>query len=113
MRGIFLRRVFPVGICTVTVTGTGNTSRCYLTINGQKTFSAGTHEVARGDVVECFVSGSSDTVRKIITVNGETVLNDVGTAEKTYSYFVRRNAVINLAYVAGMSGGSTITITEE
>ena len=44
--------VMPVLSVVVTITGSGNRSRCYATINGTKQYSAGMHEVNAGDTID-------------------------------------------------------------
>ena len=44
--------VMPVLSVAVTITGSGNRSRCYATINGTKQYEAGTHEVNAGDTID-------------------------------------------------------------
>ena len=76
---------------TVTVTGTGNSNSCYLTINGNKVYSAGVYDIPIGDRVDCFVNALSC----LVTLNGETVMNTSGT----YTYTVTSDCSINLSQV--------------
>ena len=116
MRGLFLRRVFPGGSAktvTITVTGSGNSSYCYLTINGAKVYSAGTHEVSPGDVIACYAGAAPNTptsVRHSIKLNGVTVKSSSGGTASLYSYTATTDATISLSREG--YGNSTITITE-
>lgn len=74
---------------TVTVTGTGNSSYCYLTINGNKVYSAGVYNIPRGDRVDCFVNSLISSV----ILNGETVMSNSGT----YTYTVTSDCSIALS----------------
>ena len=74
---------------TVTVTGTGNSNSCYLTINGNKVYSAGVYDIPSGDRVDCFVNARSCMVK----LNGETVMSTSGT----YTYTVTSDCSIDLS----------------
>ena len=73
---------------TVTVTGTGNSNYCYLTINGNKVYSARVYHVTSGDEIECFL----DAARSSVILNGETVMSKPGT----YTYTVTSDCSIDL-----------------
>ena len=77
---------------TVTVTGTGNSNSCYLTINGNKVYSAGVYDIPIGDRVDCSVNALSCAVK----LNGETVMNTSGT----YTYTVTSDCSIDLSQVS-------------
>ena len=77
---------------TVTVTGTGNSNSCYLTINGNKVYSAEVYDIPIGDRVDCFVNALSG----LVELNGETVMSTPGT----YTYTVTSDCSINLSQVS-------------
>ena len=111
MKGLFLRRVYseakPTG-CTITVTGTGDATSCYLIINGVKAQSAGTYTVPVGDTIECTVKSTSSSYQSYIKLNGN--YEERGSnVTLTYDYEVAKNATINLT--TSYAGGR-ITITE-
>lgn len=95
-----------IPMATITVTGTGNSSYCYLTMpDGTKVSGAGTHQIKKGETIACRATSQMFGNSKIV-VNGETVKTG---AAVSYDYVVSgKNATINLA----VSGASTITITE-
>lgn len=91
---------------TITVTGTGNTSSCYLTINGEKVTTAGSHTVDSGSVVACYISTGYYGGSATIVVDGTTVQSSTGT----YNYTVNNDCTINLS-VTGSTWSQTIKIT--
>ena len=107
--------VVPSFVRTITVTGSGHSSRCYLTLpDGTTTYAAGEYEFEKGAVIKCCVKGSSSTRYGTVIVNGETVYQAQGTTLYEYEYAVTKNATIALSYSTstGTENGSRITITE-
>lgn len=78
--------VMPVLPIAVTITGSGNESKCYATINGTKRYSAGTHEVNTGDNIKFGVLGK--TSKGSVTIDGTQVLEATGSATQTYNWTV-------------------------
>lgn len=76
--------VMPATPITVTITGSGNSSYCYATINGTEQYSAGTHEVYAGDTITFGVGGN---VYGSLTIDGTEVTKVTGGL-KTYDWTV-------------------------
>ena len=74
----------PATPITVTITGSGNSSYCYATINGTEQYSAGTHEVYAGDTITFGVGGN---VYGSLTIDGTEVTKVTGGL-KTYDWTV-------------------------
>lgn len=94
MAHVFMARCFEVpeaGPVSVTITGTGNSSNCYATINGT-TYSAEASgiEVLAGDVITFGVKGAGGVggVKSTITIDGETVVSTSAPTLSTYDYTV-------------------------
>ena len=85
--------VFIVGAASlrttvsVTITGAGDSKRCYAIINGTKQYSAGTHEVNSGDTITFGVSGSP-RFPGLVTIDGTQVLKVPSTSAQTYDWTV-------------------------
>lgn len=100
---------------TITVTGTGSLSVCYLKINGNEVTTSGTYIVTAGDTIECSVAslGGGESYATI-TLNGTRVLSKESDGEVgTYSYVVSKNASIGLSAYGFFYQCGRITITEE
>ena len=78
----------PATTIAVTITGKGNASYCYATINGTKQYSAGTHEVNAGDTITFGVFGSSPHNPGSVTIDGTEVLKVTSSKTKTYDWTV-------------------------
>lgn len=91
---------------SITITGSGNTSYLYLTIDGRKHTSAGSLEVPVGTVISCYASRSSGSAS--IVLNGTTVASG---RPARYDYEVTGNATIKLTYSSYST--SKIEITEK
>ena len=103
--------VMPVLSVTVTITGSGNSSKCYAIINGTKQYSAGTHEVNAGDTITFGVIGK--TSEGSVTIDGTKVLEATGSATRTYDWTVPygiSTIEIAMAYNSNLLVG-TITVT--
>ena len=81
--------VVPILPIAVTITGSGDSSKCYATINGTKQYSAGTHEVDAGDTITFGVMGVSNSETKgHITSDGTEVLRVTSGDTETYEWTV-------------------------
>ena len=120
MNCIFLRRGYgeivsaPTPIA-VTITGSGNATYCYATINGTKYSGAGTCEVMAGDKITFGVYGTSTSYPGRVTINGTIALSVNTTALRTYDWTVPDGVAvvtINMMYYSTSSqrrGNITIT----
>ena len=78
----------PATTVAVTITGLGNSSSCYATINGTKQYEAGTHEVKAGDTITFGVFGINSSVYGSVTIDGTEVLRVTSTTMETYDWTV-------------------------
>lgn len=93
---------------TVTITGSGSTSRAQVTIDGTTYISAATLSVPIGTAIECFAKDPDDSYARII-LNGSTVKSG---SSATYTYTANGN--VNIALDAANSGKYyQVTITEQ
>lgn len=111
MQGLFLRRMFSEPApaeATISVTGTGNRTFCYIVTPSGETVTSGNHTflAQRGEIIECHCG--SYAIAGTVTVNGVVVGS--GTF-LTYNYAVNKNASIELA--VGGKDSYKIHITEE
>ncbi len=87
-----------------TITGSGNSSNCYVTINGTSyTSDASNIEVHTGDQIVFGVYGYSETYYGQVTINGTTVLTASHRTTETYTYTVPRGIrqiLITLSYTS-------------
>lgn len=107
----------------VTITGTGNATYCYATINGTKYSSAAVNiEVIPGDVITFGVCGPSNSIGGydgFVEIDGVEVLTAPGSqtqTTKTYDWTVPDGVTsisISLAYLtsAGVSRGTIVVTT--
>lgn len=99
---------------TVTVTGYGSTSYCYVIINGTNVVNAGTHQVIPGDTIGCYASNRYVGLQGAIRLNGTTVVYEYPAS---YTYTVTKNATIKLeSYTSAATGDYTmyrISITDQ
>ena len=79
--------VMPATPITVTITGSGHSTRCYAIINGTKRYSAGTHEVNAGDTITFGVSGNA-SFPGLVTIDGTQVLKVPSSSVQTYGWTV-------------------------
>ena len=79
--------VMPATPIVVTITGSGDSSKCYAIINGTKKYSAGTHEVNAGDTITFGVFGSQSH-SGYVTIDGTKVLRVTIGGTKTYDWIV-------------------------
>ena len=80
--------VMPVLSIAVTITGSGDSSKCYAIINGTKQYSAGTHEVNAGDTITFGVFGYNTSVPGYVKIDGTEVLRVTNSSTKTYGWTV-------------------------
>ena len=92
--------VMPVLPIAVTITGSGDTDKCYATINGTKQYSAGTYAVNAGNTITFGVYGISPRDPGTVTIDGTEVLRVNSNSTRTYDWIAP-------------SGISTIGITME
>lgn len=102
----------------VTITGTGNQTYCYATINGQKHYGAASNiEVMPGDVITFGVYGRSTTYPGWVKVNGTTALNVTNQSTQTYNWTVpdkTKTVTIAMSYTSSNTqrrGQITVTTT--
>ena len=105
----------PVLSIAVTITGSGNSSKCYAIINGTKQYSAGTHEVNAGDTIIFGVYGPNVLSYGLLTIDGTEVLRVTDNTTQTYDWTVPSGiSTIEIAMQykrIGTSYTSTITVT--
>ena len=103
----------PATTIAVTITGLGESSACYATINGTKQYEAGTHEVRAGDTITFGVRGNPYTSYGSITIDGTQVLIVTGMTAQTYDWTVPNGiSTIEIAMVYNTdSRYGTITVT--
>ena len=87
---VFFRRrgeppVLPIA---VTITGVGDASYCYATINGTKQYEAGTHEVNTGDTIKFGIYGTYGSHYGSVTIDGTQVLKVTSGSTETYDWTV-------------------------
>lgn len=104
---------FGLSAITVNITGAGNTTYTYVTINGTKYTKSATVVIAPGTEISFYAYSSSTLARKNckIDLNGVTVSQ--GTTSYPASYkFVPTTATVNIAMSGSVaSKGSIIAIT--
>lgn len=73
----------------VTITGTGNSTYCYATVNGTKySAPASNISVMPGDTITFGVYGYSSTYYGRVTIDGTQALNVTDRTTKTYNWTV-------------------------
>ena len=77
----------PATTIAVTITGSGDSRKCYAIINGTKQYEAGTHEVYAGDTITFGVSGNP-RFPGLVTIDGTQVLKVTSSSTKTYGWTV-------------------------
>ena len=78
----------PATTIAVTITGVGNSTYCYATINGTKQYRAGTHEVYSGDTITFGVFGKSSSDYGLVKIDGTQVLKVTSSSTETYDWIV-------------------------
>ena len=100
----------------VTITGTGNSTYCYATINGTKYSAAASNiTVTTGDVITFGVYGTFDSYGSVM-IDGNNVLYNVDSTTKTYNWTVPdsvKTISIKFSYRSSKrSGNITVTTTK-
>lgn len=91
--------VFAQKKITVKLTGTGNTSYCYATINGTKRYGSGTYEVDPGSTITFGVYGRSNTYPGWVKVDDESILNVTSQSTKTVEWEIPSNvSAVNISF---------------
>lgn len=100
----------------VTITGTGNTSRCYVTINGTTyTAAASGIEVSTGDIITFAVKATINAAMPYtyVSIDGEKVVSaSVNSRLYTYEWTVPEGVTevsIALTYQSGRYGYIDVT----
>lgn len=100
----------------VNITGTGNSTYCYATINGTKRYGAASNiEVNAGDTITFGVYGRSSTYPGWVKVNDTTMVNVTSQSTQTYNWTVPTGITtinISMAYTSTSSqrrGQITVT----
>lgn len=101
---------------SVSITGTGNSTYCYATINGTKRYGAVSNlTVQPGDTIVFGVYGRSATYKGTVTIDGETELTVTNQTTQTYSWTVPDGVsqiTIAMSYTSTSSQRrGTITVT--
>ena len=102
----------PATPIAVTITGAGDSTNCYATINGTKRYSAGTHEVNAGDTITFCVRGRSSSNPGTVTIDGTEVLRVTSNSTRTYDWIVPNGiSTVEIAMVYESRSKGTITVT--
>lgn len=110
MHGVNMRRSRQKSTYyTITVTGSGNSSYCYLTVDGTNVTAATTYKLKRDSEIQCYASSNRSSRSGTVTCNGSTVASG---RPATYSYVVTKDATIALSVTTGSTKAGTITIAE-
>lgn len=112
---VTLHATFAKKPINVTLTGNGNTTYCYATINGTKRYGAGTYQVEPGSTITFGVYGRSATYQGWVKVDGDTILSVTNQSTQTVAWDVPEdaNAVAISFYYASTSSQrrGQITVT--
>jgi hypothetical protein len=98
----------------VTITGTGNSSNCYVTIGGTKYSAAANTTVNAGDTITFLVKGRNSSYAGKVTIDGATVLSVTSNTTSTYNWVVPdglQSVSIFLSYSSSFYVYGTITVT--
>ena len=98
---------------TVTITGSGDSKKCYAIINGTKQYSAGTHEVNAGYTITFGVFGTSHRNAGTVTIDGTEVLRVTNKSTKTYDWTVPDGIQTIAIYMSEISSPWAGTIYTE
>lgn len=106
---------------TIIIDNDGNSSNCFVTINGTKYYQGATLTLVRGTEIVCSVRGYNSSYPGTVTVNGNVVYSRTANSVGTYTYIlpkglktVRINFETN-TYTSGKSSYNyySISIDEE
>ena len=78
----------PATPIAVTITSSGNVTKCYAIINGTKRYSIGTFEVYVGDTITFGVYGYNTSTAGWVKIDGTEVLRVTNSSLKTYDWTV-------------------------
>ena len=110
---LFAKRSKAATPIAVTITGTGDKSRCYATINGTKYTSATTGiEVMPGDTITFGVYGGSSSYYGLVKIDGTEVLRVTNRSTSEYNWNVPdgiTSVSIKLSYRTNRYGRITVT----
>lgn len=108
--GAFTTEEPPATPIAVTITGTGDSRKCYAIINGTTQYTAGTHEVYAGDTITFGIYGAGKSPGTI-TIDGTEVLSVTSGSTETYDWTVPSvNSDIKIAMAYSGKGSSSITV---
>ena len=100
----------------LSITGTGNSTYCYATVNGTKYSGAVSNiEVTPGDTITFGAYGYNSTYSGYVTINGSTVLSVTDRTTKTYNWTIPdgvKTINITMSYTSTSSqrrGNITVT----
>jgi len=114
---VTLHAVFAMKKITVTLSGSGNSSYCYATINGTKRTDAGSYQVELGSTITFGVYGRSSSYPGWVKVNNVSILNVTNQSTQTVTWDVPMDAnavTISFSYTSTSSqrrGQITVTKT--
>ena len=102
------RLVKPALPVVVTITGKGNSSKCYAIINGTKQYSAGTYEVNRGETIRFYLEyNKNPTPESTLTIDGEK-LADISSGFAYYDWIVPDGtSTVEINFYINMFGATT------
>lgn len=106
--------VMPVLYVTVTITGTGSSTKCYAIINGTKLHSAGTHEVNTGDTITFGVASGDYASYSpgLVKIDGTEVLRVTSSSTETYDWTMPDGiSTVKIAMGFSVVNGGKITVT--
>ena len=102
----------PATPIAVTITGTGDSRKCYAIINGTTQYTAGTHEVYAGDTITFGVVGRAFPNYGSVIINKTEVLIVTEFTAKTYDWTVPNGiSTVEIAMVYSKKGIGQITVT--
>lgn len=111
---VTLTATFEQNVINITLTGTGNTSYCYATINGTKRYGSGTYQVHAGDTITFGVYGRSSTYQGWVKVDGTSIITVTNQTTQTKDWIVPEcdSVTIKFSYTSTSSqrrGQITVT----
>lgn len=96
-----------VEMITITMTGSGNASYVYITVNGVKYYSEGTITVPKGSAIECFVYAYNSTSHIYVNNNNNPVISteykNYQASTATYTHIANVNTNVAFQYIENPS----------